>query len=142
MPSVRFGSLISGDILDLPEVVRYSALGVNMKSLGATSLGTVPAGKRFIPTELVVLVKTASGLSTALSLSIGTNGALYNNIRAITAMTGLSLVDRYLVVPIGATALAAVLAGTQMFVNVTTIVGGNGGTGTMDVHLFGYQLPT
>jgi len=95
----------------------FSVSGVDGKTTGATLIFT-PTSK-FTSTQVTVELTTVSGFISAASFSVGSNGASYNNILAITALTGLSTVNNYINVPIVSLS-STISAGTGIYVNVTT----------------------
>jgi hypothetical protein len=96
---------------------------INLLNTGSTKIFTTISGiNSFLCIAVLVQILTSNTFATPASISIGTNGASYNNILAITALTGLSVVGNYLQVPIVALATGAATS-TDIYVNVTTGAG-------------------
>lgn len=112
-----------------------SVASVNLKTTGATSVFTTPAGVTFIPQSVSVFITASDAFATPASISVGTNGAAYDNILAITALTGLSAVNAVLTTHL--TALSVIVAAaTQVYVNVTTGAGATTLVGTVKINGF------
>ena len=112
-----------------------SVASVNLKTTGATSVFTTPAGVIFIPQSVSVFITASDTFATPASISVGTNGAAYDNILGITALTGLSAVSAVLTTHI--TLLSVIVpAATAVFVNVTTGAGATTLTGTVKINGF------
>lgn len=63
---------------------------VDGKIVGNTLLGSVPAGKTFIPIQASFTLLNVAGLALVSTASIGSNSPNYNNILGATLLTGLS----------------------------------------------------
>jgi hypothetical protein len=98
--------------------------GIDGKTTGVTTLFTTPNdGTRFYPHAIIVEATAATGVIAVASISVGSNGASYNNILPITALTGVSAANVVLVLPV--TTGVSIPANTDIKVSVTT-----GATGT------------
>lgn len=96
--------------------------GLDLTSNGSTKIFTTPNWiNSFIAESIAVQISTSNTFISAASISLGSNGASYNNILAITALTGLSVVGNYLHIPIVALA-GGIPPSTDVFVNVTAAV--------------------
>lgn len=91
---------------------------IDAKVSGPVLLGTVPTGSKIIvPFWAGVSIDTIAGLTTAPTISIGTNSAAYDNMVAATLLTGL-LQGR--VAPVVFKAQYPVLTpNTQVFLNIS-----------------------
>lgn len=109
--------------------------GIAGTSTGATLIQTTDAGLRFVPMFIQVEATNVSGLVTPASFSIGTNGANYNNLLAITAMTGVTSAN--IMLQNNITALSSSIpASTGININVTTAAVGT--TYTLRVSIIGF----
>lgn len=116
----------------------FTVTGINTKTTGATVVGTTENGtQRFVPTHIIAEVTATSAPLTAASVSVGTNGASYNNILAITPLTGLTTVNTLLIIPI-VLAVGSIAANTAINVNVTTAITGTSQSVRFDV--IGYYV--
>lgn len=114
----------------------HSVTGVNAGATGSTLLGTTSNnGLSFHPSSLRVKVAAASGVIGAASISIGTNATAYDDIMSITALTGLTVAGKFLVLPVALTAQSAIAPNTQVYVKVTTAITGT--SETLDIKLIG-----
>lgn len=95
----------------------FSLTGIDGKTTGATLIFTPTS--RFTPLIVSTELTTVSGFVSVSSLSFGSNGASYNNILAISAMTLVVAANNVLNFPVSALA-TSVAAGTGIFVNVTS----------------------
>lgn len=111
--------------------------GIDGKTVAATAIGTTENGtRRFYPTAAVFELTAVAVLIGVCTLSVGTNGASYNDLVAATAMTGLTAANGILRVSI---ALAGSVApNTAVYVNIT--VGATATTYTLRAILEGYYL--
>ncbi len=110
--------------------------GVDGVTPGATLIGTtLNNGKRFYPIYALINVATADTPIAVGSLSIGTNSTSYNNILAITALTGLATVNTMLKLDfIGA--MSSTAPNTGIYLKVTT--GFTATSLTFDLVIFGF----
>lgn len=71
--------------------LRLIVRGIDGKTGGPLLLGTIPNnGRVLVPTRIFVGLVVGTGITTPPSISIGTNGAAYDNLVANVALTGLS----------------------------------------------------
>jgi hypothetical protein len=118
------------------ELRMISVTGVSATAIAATQIGTTENGTQsFHPLYVVFVMNAASSLTIAGAASVGTNSSTYNNVIAITTLTGLTTIGQMLPVPI-VTAIGKIAANTAIFVNVTT--GATGTSGTIDIHVIGF----
>lgn len=123
---------------EYPQLVVFSATGIDAKVSGARSLGTTDATKRFYPIVFVIRVASANTISLVPSISVGTNATSYNNIGGVIALTGLTSVNKMLKQELAVSAIDSVAPNTQIFANIT--IGATATTMTVDVHVIGYYL--
>lgn len=90
---------------------------VNGKVVGNTLLGTVPAGKTFIPVKATYTLTAISGLSLVATVSVGSNSPNYNNISSATALTLLNALGVTLNLDLSSP--ASIPAGGQVFARVS-----------------------
>jgi len=95
----------------------YSLSGLDGKTTGSTLIFTPIS--RFTPIFLTMELTSVSGFVTVASCSDGTNGASYNNILGISALTGVLAANNLLTFPI-VTLVSSVASGTGVYVNITT----------------------
>lgn len=125
-----------GDTTENLSTAFHYVTSVNMKATGATSLGVVPSGcNQFVPTAVTIVCMTADTVAVVAALSIGTNSASYNNILAISTLTGLTTANQCFTVPLVAVATSPA-AGTEIFVKVTT--GATATTQTANIYVTGF----
>lgn len=102
----------------------YSITGIDGTVLnGTTTIFTTDASSgRFYPVSIVCECTSTSGFVVVASVSVGTNSTSFNNILAITALTGASAANLYAVAaPTGIIAGGgSVAAGTAVVLKVTT----------------------
>lgn len=91
---------------------QYKITGVDGKTQASTLIFTVPAGKTFYPTGIIISPSTVTTLVTPSVISVGSNGTDYNNIVATNALTGL--------------VSAAGMMRMNPDVNAVTVAAGNG----------------
>lgn len=65
----------------------FSLTNVDGKTVAATPLGTVPAGKNFVPVVASFVPISIVGTGTAPTVSLGTNSSTYNNLLASQVYT-------------------------------------------------------
>lgn len=63
---------------------------IDGKVQGNTTLGRVPAGRRFYPTAVAVEVQSLSGFGAPPTVSMGTNSPNFDNIQPATALAGFN----------------------------------------------------
>jgi len=95
----------------------YSVSGIDGKTTGSTLLFTPIS--QFTPVSVTTELNSVSGFVTVASYSIGTNGASYNNILGISALTGVLAANNLLNFPV-VTLVSSVASGTGIYVNITS----------------------
>lgn len=115
---------------------------INGKATGQTTLLTVPAGKRCIPTKMMLVMTSASNVTGVAQVSIGTAGAGYDQVIANTTLTnfdatGESWTDIVAEGLIAVTANPAATSTVSFSVNVAATTTGAGDTYTFTAYLFG-----
>lgn len=119
-----------------PQLERITKKAIDGAALASTLIGATRAGSgRFHPVFVTFEVSAANAILSVTSLSIGTNAAAYDDILAITALTGLSALNKILQASI-LTAISSIAASTDIYVKVTTIAVAT--ECKMDVSLWGY----
>lgn len=114
----------------------FSVSGINATSTGATLVGTTLGGSQtFHPLFVVFKMINANTIAVVPIVSVGTNSAIYNNVLALTTLTGLTSTGVMLPSNIVA-AIGSIPASTGIFVNIGT--GATATTATLEVHVFGY----
>src|SRR5947207_1682978 len=114
------------------ELARLSKIGIDAKTLGATAIGTTENGtRRFYPLYLIVNCSAANTVAVVAALSIGTNSTAFDNLLAITALTGLTTANMSIQVPI-VLATGTIAANTSVSVKLTTVATAT--SQTIDVH--------
>lgn len=111
----------------------FSVSGIDGNTTGSTQI-FVPTSQ-FTPLMLTFEATLVSGFVGVSSCSIGTNGASYNNILAISALTGVIATNNVLSFPLSLP-ISSVSSGTGIFVNVT--IGALGTTYTTKVSIIGF----
>lgn len=98
----------------------YIVGNIDTTSTGPTLLGTIPpTDLNYYPLYVRIFVMSASGVITPAIASVGTNASSYNNILALTTLTGLLGVgDCFNVILPGV--LNAVPSGTSIYLNIGT----------------------
>ena len=86
---MRLGDKNSNDLLGGSVLSRTT--GIDLKTVAATNLYTVPTGKTAIITEILVRITVASGFSIAATAGVGV-AAGEADIMAAIALTGLNAV--------------------------------------------------
>lgn len=122
-----------------PIIQRVNVITVDLKSAASTLLyTTLSNGLRFVPVKVVAEVTAADTIAVVASLSIGTNATSYNDILAISALTGLSAVNKIIEFSPLAAAISSIAGNTGIYVKVTT--GATATTCTGRIHLFGLYV--
>ncbi len=111
--------------------------GIDGKTTGSTEIDTTSASLRFVPMFIQIEPTTATAVVVPSSISIGTNSPNYNDILAITALTGLT--SSNIMLQLTPAALSSSLAAsTGVFVKVTT--GATATTFTLRVSILGFYF--
>lgn len=112
------GQLVDAVMQDSLAVFQVS--GIDAKTLATTLIGTTANnGKRFYPFHVVIDCTAANTVSVVGALSVGSNSASFNDIIAISTLTGLSGANLFLHVPLTLIA-TSVAPNTGISVKVTT----------------------
>jgi hypothetical protein len=113
------------------------ATSVDLKTTGATTLYTVPAGKTLIITNLVSRITSSNTFATPATIRVGKSPS-YTEYLSATALTGLNAAGMYFDLA-SATALSlhnTFAAGEVVSIDVT--LGAGATTLTADFDLIGY----
>lgn len=111
--------------------------GIDLKTVAATLLYTVPTGRKAIVTQIVIHATLATTVTVPAAASVGQNAASYNDIVAITTFTGLNITDQ--VYTEDPTAVyVSVPASTGIYLNVTT--GATATALTAEIILIGFLV--
>jgi len=117
----------------------FSTGGIDAKATGATTIGTTrDSGERFVPLYVVVELTAAAALTIVPTISVGTNGASYNNLLVATALTGISATNNVVILAIPPSVITSVPPGTPIKVNIT--IGATATTATVRVDVVGYYI--
>jgi hypothetical protein len=102
-------------------VVKKSTVNINGKTTGATSIYTLEASNlKFYPIIVIIRAVNISGVTTAPTVSVGTNSTSYNNIATASLLnTILSTIGATGGSPNMATASYPISGGTSIFANVS-----------------------
>lgn len=68
---------------------------IDAKTTGATTIYTVPSGKRLVITNVFIIPETITSFSSTFALSIGTNSSNYDNLFEIKSMLGLDTLSKF-----------------------------------------------
>lgn len=110
--------------------------GVPLTSTGATPIGTVPFGKRFIPMVTVVNVDSFAGTqASAATASVGSNSTSYNNIAALAALAALTATSAGQSLALASS--NAIAGGSTIEANVTIAAAGSSLVSTATFAVFG-----
>lgn len=119
------------------DLVRYSVSGIDAKTTGTTTLFTTDAGRVFVPTSVVVYCSAATAITVPASISIGTNGAAYDNMVAPSTLSALTAAGLF-TVPVLTVGGTAATASTAVVLNITTAATGT--SQTIEVDVIGFYL--
>jgi hypothetical protein len=127
-------------LLNFPQLqVLGHKAGIDGKTTGATLITTTENGvRRFYATAVLFELTAVAVLIGVCTASVGTNGATYNNLLAATALTGVSVVNNMLRLPIGAVAVSSVAPNTDVYINIT--IGATATTYTIRAVVEGFYL--
>lgn len=116
---------------------------IELTSINATFSGTASGAVlvdtsengtlRFVPLFGAITMLSISAPVSDGSISIGTNSTAYDNIMAISSLSGLNTANRYFQLSFGGTSVAP---GTGIYVKVTTPY--SAGSASLKLVLFGY----
>lgn len=102
-----------------PTLSVLTVSGIDGTALGATSIGTTAPVTRFVPLFVNLETTSTTGFVTVASISVGTNSTSFDNLLAITPMTGV--IANNITIQLPVTALSSsVAASTGISVKVTT----------------------
>lgn len=119
-------------------LVSYVKAGIDGTVLASTSLFTTEATLgRFYPLEIIFETTATDTVVSVALTSIGTNATSYNNVLAITTLTGVNANNIAIQVPI-VLATTSIAASTAVFAKVTTAAVAT--TYTLRITTIGYYL--
>lgn len=119
-----------------PLTTSISVTGINGKTVAATKIGTTFAGgTKFYPSLIIIEIEAVTALTVLPTISIGTNGAAYNNICAAAILTGVAAVGDTTRL-VFANPIAA-LNGADIYLNIS--VGATATTLTLKAFVFGFN---
>lgn len=119
-----------------PLATDIGVTGINGKTVAATKIGnTFAGGTKFYPSLVIVEVEAVTALTVLPTVSIGTNGATYNNICAAAPLTGLAAVGD--TTRLAFTNPIAALNGADVYLNIS--VGATATTLTLKAFVFGFN---
>lgn len=110
------------------EVVRWEQMGstryykgsVDGTAVAATKIFTTNnQGQSFFPQFIRIITESANTVTIPAIITVGTNGASYNNILTTTTLTSLITTNLFINLPLSL-AIALIPANTDVYVNVTT----------------------
>lgn len=118
-------------------LIHFTKTAINFKSTGATTIFTTDNGtERFYPMFLNIEMTAATLITIVGAISVGQNSASYNDILAISTLTGVTAANKMLVFNTSLAATSSIAANTDVKINVTT--GFTATTATGKITLFGY----
>jgi hypothetical protein len=101
-----------------------TTLAISAMTINTVPLYTVPAGKTFNLTNIVLKVSSATGTTTVTpAISVGTNGGTYNNILSNTTLIGTTATGRLWNQPIIGSSID-IQSGIGIFLRVNTAQAG------------------
>lgn len=114
--------------------------GVDMKSVGQTTLYTVPTGKSCVVTEIIAIPTVADAVSVNPEFGIGTSGGSYIDWDQYSATIDFAdtAVATSLFLSKGTGAMAVFSAGAEIKIDVT--VGATATTSTSSFYVFGFLI--
>lgn len=114
----------------------FSLIGLNAKNTGATLIGTTENGtQKFHPVFTLMVCNSGTLITVVPTVSVGTNGATYNNLIAATSMAAMTAAGNMAQPALTAT-YGNIAANTGIFINVT--IGATATTCLVDIHVFGF----
>lgn len=114
----------------------FALTNVNGKTTGAVTIDTVDGSNRFYPTSVLFEVMAATLITVPPTVSVGSNSPSFNDIVAATSLTGLTALNKTVVMNLTAAAFTSVAAGGTLGINVT--VGATATTCTLKVMVVGF----
>lgn len=121
-----------------PGYVCFSKTGIDAKTVAATLLGTTENGtERFVPVSFTVISTNTDTVTGAPTLSMGTNGASYNNLVSAGSVpySGLNADNKFILGNFAGTTIAP---DTGLYLNISA-----GATAVLDTYtvtVFGYYI--
>lgn len=117
---------------------------INGKATGATTLFTVPAGKRCIPTKALLVMTSASNVTGVADVGIG-DSATFDNIVSSTTLTNFDATGESWRFDIAANLVAAAnnpaaAQAIKIEVDTAATTTGASDTYTFSVYLFGHLV--
>lgn len=127
----------SGDLVTYEQVeLMHKVTGVNLLATSVTSIIPVMASpSRFIPTRAIIQLTSVTGALTAAIVRIG-NNANHDNVAPLFTLTGLTVVNNTLTIPLVSTVASIDMSATAISFEVQT-AGGVATVAAADVYLFG-----
>lgn len=105
--------------IDSPHVTRIQLRNINGKIAGPVVLEAIPAGNKvFIPFAVIGALTAAVGVTTAASISLGTNAPTFDDMMAITSLSGVAQ-GKYGPLPLKPV-LPLLTGGLSVSLNITT----------------------
>lgn len=100
---------------------KVGLIGIDATAATTPTIYTTEAGAGlFYITDVIVIAQTITAHTSVASISVGITGAGYTDLLANTAQTGLTATGKYLITPVGETALAGVPASTAIVAKFNT----------------------
>ena len=113
--------------------------GVDLKTVGQTTLYTVPSGKTLVIVEVIARLTAASGVTVAPVIRIG-KAAAYNEWLGLTTLTGLDVAEEFIKLAESASALVYKTFAAGEVVKVDVQTGATATTMTATFYVFGYLV--
>lgn len=113
--------------------------GINLKTVAATNLYTIPSGTTAVITEIVLRITTSSGFAVGCTISVGKT-ASFNEWLVATAMTGLSAVGNFRMLSQSAAGLVYGTFAAAEVIALNVTVGATATTLTGTAEVFGYLV--
>ncbi len=124
------------------ELVHYELKGINFAAINSGTIFTTEAGRLWITVDVIAYCTLAANVNTVATLSIGTNGANFDNVAPAYSMAGLdttgeivSILNRQLAAP-----SIIVPRSTAVSYNVSVAAGGIAPVQTGDIYVIGYYI--
>lgn len=122
---------------DIPSL--YGADGIDGTAVGDATICTTieDSEKNYYPAQVQIILDTVSGLTTAPTISVGTNSPNYDNILSALSLDGLlSSAGTYIARAIGVTSTANAI-GNGADIKARISVAATATTYDVRVHIFG-----
>lgn len=91
---------------------------INLKTTGNGTLFSSP-NKTVIPVRSVIIIETATSVTTVPTISLGTNASSYNNILAATSLTSMNAANMFSVFTTPTSGFSTIPANTFIYINIT-----------------------